>query len=119
MTFWQFIDRYLDRRAKRGRSSERQWITVGIFTLIGIMLAMARENPALWNNETFKDLLKIITTTGLLNMILAFHFAANKGDEQKTENTRAAFEAIRASARQGTAEPDVTLKPGETAQAER
>lgn len=99
--------------------SERQWITIGIFGLIVGMLLMAMNDPTLWKDETFKDLLKLIVTTGLLNMILAFHFAANKGDEAKTENTRRAFDAIAAAANAGNPDPkpDIVPEPGETAQA--
>lgn len=101
--------------------TERQAVTLGIFTLAGAMLLMAREDPKLWDIKLFEILVQGVILTGLLSMVLAFHFAANKADEAKADNTGKAFEAITATANAagGSApEPDFTLKPGETAQAE-
>ena len=58
--------------------------------------------------------------TAIVNMILAFHFTANKGDEKKADNTAKAFEAITAAANAGGAQPeaDVILQTGETAKAQ-
>jgi cytoskeletal protein RodZ len=81
--------------------SERQWVTLGMFALTVVMLMMARENPKLWDVKLFEVTFQAVVLTGLLNMILAFHFAANKSDESKTDNTRAAFEAITATANAG------------------
>lgn len=101
--------------------SERQWVTIGLFGLSVGMGLMAMAQPKLWEVDTFKTILQAIVITGLLNMVSAFHFSANKGDEVKSENTRAAFEAITATANAGTppvTPADVILKPGETAMAE-
>ena len=112
MTFWQFLDRRWP--------SDRAWVVILLAVLIGSLLKMADHNPELWKVELFKTLLTAATITGALNMVLAFYFTANKGDEAKSENTAKAFEAITATAKASTgdAEPDVVLKPGETAQAE-
>lgn len=100
--------------------TERQWVSVAIIATLWIMLQMAVDNPRLWEVKLFEIILQAIALTGLLNMIVAFHFAANKGDEQKAENTGRAFEAITATAKASDSSPtpDVTLKPGETARAE-
>lgn len=101
--------------------SERQWVTAGLFGMSVGMGLMALAQPALWEIDTFKTILQAIVITGLLNMVSAFHFSANKSDETKSENTAKAFDAITATAAaNATAEskPDVILKPGETAQAE-
>lgn len=101
--------------------SERQWVTIGLFGLSVGMGLMALAQPALWDVDTFKTVLQAIVITGLLNMVSAFHFSANKGDETKAENTRAAFDAITATANAAAPvepRPDAILKPGETAQAE-
>ncbi|QNA85133.1 hypothetical protein G4G27_14865 [Sphingomonas sp. So64.6b] len=119
MTFWAFLDRCLDRLP--GWPSERQWVTIGAFALAALLLGMAMHEPALWEVEVFKVIIQAVTLTGLLNMIFAFHFAANKGDEDKTRNTAAAFAAITATAQAGNTPaptPDVMLRPGETAQKE-
>lgn len=73
---------------------ERHFISLAAILMIVGMLLMARENPELWEVELFKTLLTAITITGFLNMIMSFHFAANKTDEAKVENTAKAFDAI-------------------------
>lgn len=77
---------------------ERQWVTIGIFGLAILLLGMAWRNPALWEVEVFKVIVQAVVLTGLLNMVLAFHFSSNKGDGQARENTAAAFRAIEATA---------------------
>lgn len=96
MNGWKFFDKLLDRLP--GWPTERQWVTIGMFALVAGMLQMAYRYPSLWEVEVFKVIIQAVALTGLLNMILAFHFAANKGDEDKTQNTKAAFEAITATA---------------------
>lgn len=97
MTFWTFLN-----RLGPGWPSERQWVTFSLFALTGGMLLMARENPELWNVKLFEFVLQAIAITGVLNMVVAFHFAANKGDEQKAANTAKAFDAISAAAKAAT-----------------
>jgi len=77
---------------------ERQWVTIGIFALTGALLLMALANPALWTVEVFKVIIQAVVLTGLLNMVLAFHFSSNKGSETARENTGKAFDAITAAA---------------------
>ena len=77
---------------------ERQWVTIGIFAFALVLLSMAWQNPALWEVEVFKVIVQAVVLTGLLNMVLAFHFASNKGSETSRENTGKAFEAITAAA---------------------
>lgn len=100
--------------------SERHWVTFGVFFLIFVMLIMAVNDPRLWDKETFKDVFKALTFTGLVGMIMAFHFTANSADEEKTKNTGRALDAIKAAAESGggaPVAPDFELHPGETAQA--
>jgi hypothetical protein len=78
---------------------ERGVVTFGIFALIIMMFAMAREEPKLWEVELFKTLLTAVVITGFLNMVVAYHFTANKSDETKADNTGKAFEAIKETAR--------------------
>ena len=116
MNVWTFLDRALARLP--GWPTERQWVTISIFVLILVMLGMADANPLLWDIEVFKVIIQAAVLTGLLNMILAFHFSANKSDETKSANTGKAFDAIKAAANAGGEPlPDVILEPGETAQA--
>lgn len=87
MTFWDYLD--------RSRLTERAWVTILLAVLIGSLLKMADHNPGLWQIELFKTLLTASVITGALNMVLAFHFTANKSDETKTQNTSDAFKTMR------------------------
>ncbi len=81
---------------------ERQWVTIGLFGLTGVLLQMATDRPSLWDVKLFEVLIQAVVMTGLLNMVLSFHFAANKAandmDHKRAENTAAAFRAIEAAA---------------------
>lgn len=111
MTFWDWLDRRYP--------TERGWVTIGTFVLAGSMLKMAEVHRELWNVELFKTLLTLVIGTAIVNMILAFHFTANKSDEQKGKNTEAAFRAIEATANaNGAAGGDAVADAAdETAQA--
>ncbi len=90
------MNRVLDRLP--GWPSERQVVMGTTFAMGFMMIIMGKQDPALWNVELFKTLITVVIVTGCVNMILAFHFAANKGDEDKTTNTGKAFDAITATA---------------------
>lgn len=77
---------------------ERQWVTIGLFAFATLLLGMAWSNPKLWEVEVFKVIVQAVVLTGMLNMVLAFHFASNKGSETARENTGKAFDAITAAA---------------------
>lgn len=96
MSFWQFCDRLLDRLP--GWPTERQWVTIAVFATAGAMLQMAVDNTGLWKEELFKTLITVVIVTAIVNAIVAFHFAANKSDEAKTENTAKMADAMKAVA---------------------
>lgn len=99
--------------------TERQAVTAALFCFALTMLTMAFVQPALWEVKLFEVVFQGIVLTGLLNMVAAFHFSANKQNETATENTGRAFAAIEAAANSSpNPQPDIILKPGETAQAE-
>ena len=79
MSSRHWSERLFDRLP--GWPTERQWVTIATFGLVLVLLAMAHANPRLWDVEVFKVIIQAAVLTGLLNMILAFHFSANKGDE--------------------------------------
>lgn len=93
MTFWEFLDRRWP--------SERAWVTIALSVLIASLLQMAADDPNLWNVELFKTLLTAAVITGALNMVLAFHFTANKDDATKAENTGKMADAMKAVAEAG------------------
>lgn len=101
MTFWEWLDRRWP--------SERGWVTILLATLIGSLLKMADHDPTLWRVELFKTLLTAATITGALNMVLAFHFAANKTDETKSENTGKLADAMKAVAESTSTPQSVTI----------
>lgn len=90
MSFWDWLDKRWP--------NERSFVTILLAVLTAGLLQMAHERPELWDVEVFKVIVQAVVLTGVLNMVLAFHFAANKGDEAKSENTAKAFEAITATA---------------------
>lgn len=101
INMWKdFIDRL------PGWPGERQVVMGTTFLMGFVMLFMANYDPTLWNVELFKTLITVIIVTGCVNMILAFHFSANKGDETKAENTGKAFDAITATAQSTTTNND-------------
>lgn len=145
MTFWQFLDARAARAQRRwelralqraldvaaGRTwfqrfkgpTERQGVTIAAFGLTTMMLLMAREEPGLWNIKLFEVLIQGIFLTGLISMIFAFHFAANKSDERRADADEArahntgkladAFQAV-AQAASGTVSPDDPRPAGTT-----
>lgn len=115
MTFWTFLDRCLERLP--GWPSERASVTLLLALLIGSMLKMAEANPGLWDVEVYKVIIQAAVLTGALNMVLAFHFAANKNDEEKTSNTAKAFEAITETAKANNSKDAATTGADEVAEA--
>ena len=91
------------RAAAPGWPNERQAVTLGLFFLAVMMLVMAYNQPALWDVKLFEIILQAVVLTGLLNLVGGFHFSANKLDETKALNTRAAFDTMRAIAEQDPA----------------
>ncbi len=80
MTIWDWLDRRWP--------TERGFVTLGIFLLAASMLKMAEVHTSLWDVELFKALLTLVVGSGIINMVLAFHFAANKSDETRVEVDR-------------------------------
>lgn len=106
--------------------SNREQLVAFIALIVAILaLGLAPVVTAGIMGKTLPDSLIAVsdkTVTGLvgvLGTIAAMIFRTNRTDQAATENTGKAFEAIAAAAASTpTPEPDVILKPGETAQAE-
>lgn len=96
MTAWDFLDRLFDRLP--GWPTERQWVTAALVVTLWVMFQMAVDNPKLWDIKLFEILIQGFALTGMLNMILAFHFAANKSDETKADNTGKFADAMKEQA---------------------
>lgn len=90
MSFWEWLDRRWP--------SERAWVTIATFALAASMLKMAEVHRELWNVELFKTLLTLVVGTAIVNMILAYHFTANKADEGRVERHEKTLDTIKAVA---------------------
>lgn len=77
---------------------ERQWVTIALFVLAFFIVGLMAFDPSLRRDDLFKVLAQAVVLTAVVNGIVAFHFSSNKGDEDKTKNTGAAFRAIEAAA---------------------
>lgn len=118
MNFWEFVDKQIDRLP--GWPSEKQLVMITTFAMGFMMIIMARNDPTLWNVELFKTLTTVIIVTGMINMILAFYFTANKSDETRSANTAKAFDAIKATAEANTTITDSsTIKDGDSVVVEK
>lgn len=117
MNFWTFLDKLVNRLP--GWPSERQFIASITFVMGFAMLVMARNDAALWTVELFKTLITVVIVTGCVNMILSFHFAANKNDEDKTVNTAKAFDAITATANAAGASDPNAIREGDSVTLEK
>lgn len=100
-----WTDRLMDRMP--GWPSERAQVTYMLAALIAFLLSMAWAQPKLWEVKLFEIILQGAVLTGFFNMVLAFHFAANKGDEQRAANTGNALGAINTLANLAGGGPDV------------
>jgi hypothetical protein len=98
VTVWDFLDKRWPR--------ERTFVTVLLYGLIIGLLQMAADNPGLWKEEVFKVILQALALTGFLNMLMAFHFSANKSDEVKANNTTLALQAINTAQAGSDAKPE-------------
>lgn len=77
---------------------ERQWVTIALFVLAFFVIGLMAADPSIRRDDLFKVLAQAIVLTAVVNGIVAFHFSSNKGAETARDNTRAAFEAITATA---------------------
>lgn len=129
MTFWNFCDSILDRMP--GWPEERQAVTFGIFFLAVLLLGMAAEDKALWEVEIFKVILQAIVIGAIINLVVSFHYAANKSEQDASHQRReiqvksldiasAAQEASALALKTATgvegeeSKPDLTVEEGES-----
>lgn len=92
------------------------------FLLIGAFISVLPVFTFFVIPEANKDIITYMVgqLSGMATLALGFYFVNKVGqdalDAQRSENTAKAFEAIKAV--KDAPEPDVVLKPGDTAQAE-
>jgi hypothetical protein len=121
MTFLEFLDRIGQRRAQRGHRPRDIRQLIGAAFLFGYYVMVWHFSQRALPPENL-DLIRdaMLTLGPPVGLIVGAMFRSDHRDDQAAANTGKAFEAVRAAAQAGTTgpEPDVTLKPGETAQAE-
>lgn len=131
MTLWEFLNARGERRlawrtAKLGRESQfarmiptdfRGWLGLGLFLQSTFLFCLLASIPSLNQNQGFLTLASAVIVTGWIGGAAAFAYSAGKGAAERSEQISSALRL--AEGRQDKPpEPDVTLKPGETAQAE-
>lgn len=120
MTFLEFLDRRAERRAQAGplvRFDTKTLIGFGFLAGYYVLIFRFTINPVpAANVQMIRDAMLVLGPP--VGMIVGAIFRESNSDVQAKANTGAAFQAIAAVANAGGAPtPDVTLKPGETAQA--
>jgi hypothetical protein len=121
VNFWEFLDRRSERKSKRGPLFRFDTQTlIGFGFLAGYYILVYRfttgdvppRNVALIRDA-------MLTLGPPVGLIVGAIFRESLRDRQSTANTAAAFRAVEAAAAAGTSQPqpDVTLQPGDTAQA--
>jgi hypothetical protein len=100
----------------------RDWIGIFLITaFICVLLALMFKNIPKANEQLIVYMLGQLS--GFVATIVGYHYVTSVQDTAKTENVGKMADAMKVVAQgaQGGAqsEPDVVLKPGETAQAER
>ena len=80
MTFWQFLDRRIDKIRARGIAG------AGVFALTILILIMLWRVPSLAENDLFKTLAQAIVVQGLVGLAMAFWFTAKDRDEVEITN---------------------------------
>lgn len=92
MTFWQFMDKTLDRLP--GWPNGRGLVGLATFSLTVMVLWMVKEDPELRQDEFFKIIATAIILTGFINGVVAFFFSQNQLNSEASQNSREAFQAL-------------------------
>lgn len=98
-----------------GWPTERGWYATALFVQTGVILTMIAAVPALRTDEFFKSIATAIVVTGWIGFAVGMR--GNAEERQQTSDAIGAVHEIAKSLPNATA-PDVTMKPGQTAQAE-
>lgn len=121
MTLLEYLDRLGERRAQRIQRPRDIRQFIGFAFLAGYYWMVYQFSQRALPEENL-DLIRdaMLTLGPPVGLIVGAMFRSDVRDEQATVNTGEAFRAIEATAKatsHPTPEPDVTLQPGETAQA--
>ena len=118
MTFLELLDRIGERRAARGRSPRDIRQLIGFFFLLGYYIMVWQFSQAELPEKNI-DLVRdaMLTLGPPIGIIIGAMFRSDKVDEQRADNTRLGFEAIKEAAKAGSTtggEPDANvIRPGD------
>jgi hypothetical protein len=119
MTLLEFLNNIGERRAARGQRPRDIRQFIGFAFLLGYYVMVYQFTQGELPEKNVALIRDAMLTLGPpVGLIIGAMFRSDAREEQQTANTGKAFEAVKAAAEAGTAPaPDVTLQPGETAQA--
>ena len=92
MTFWDFLDKTLDRLP--GWPNGRGLVGLATFSLTIMVLWMVKADESLRQDEFFKVIATAIVLTGFINGVVAFFFSQNQLNAEASQNSRVAFETM-------------------------
>jgi hypothetical protein len=92
MTFWQFLDKTLDRLP--GWPNGRGLVGLATFSLTIMVLWMVKDDKSLREDEFFKVIATAIVLTGFINGVVAFFYSQNQLNAEASQNSRVAFETM-------------------------
>jgi hypothetical protein len=92
MTFWQFLDKTLDRLP--GWPNGRGLVGLATFSLTIMVLWMVKADESLRQDEFFKVIATAIVLTGFINGVVAFFYSQNQLNAEASQNSRVAFETM-------------------------
>lgn len=61
--------------------NERQFVALGVFWLVVLMLLLGVGCPWLWGIAAFVDTFKMLATTALVGMIVAANYSINSNEK--------------------------------------
>ena len=98
-----------------GWPNERGWLTIALFVQTAALIGLIAWKADLRNDEFFKAIANAIIVTGWIGFAVG-----QRQNAQDREQVGRAIDTMHEQAKSlpTATEPDVTLKPGQTAQAE-
>lgn len=108
------LNRIFDRMP--GWPNERGWLTIALFVQTAAIIALITWKEDLRKDEFFKAIANAIIVTGWIGFAVGQR--QNAADREQVGKAIDTNNELAKSLPNTPAQPDVTLKPGQTAQAE-
>lgn len=112
MTFWQYLDKRAERRARRKPAfqlSFRDWLAVFLINafIVALFYLLGRQFPK-QNEQLIVYMLGQLS--GFTGTAIALYFSANRHEEKRTETIAEAAKDVAAAARATTEGPTGTAR---------